>query len=327
MQTRAPFGFRNRHINTILGSNGPRKWVVRHRARGLNAASEEVVLKCRNGVRLHGVFTAGSDPDKGLVVLLHGWEGTANSTYLLSAALALHAQGFSIFRLHMRDHGPSHHLNEGPFLAVNLDEILDAMEQICALYPHGYVGLAGFSLGANLVVRIACTIGSRPIRLDQAVAVSPPIDPEAAAYAIRNYSVYNRYFIAKWQRSFARKMALFPHYEAHRALLDHTDIMEMHEDFVPRFSSYPTAADYFRAYALTAENLHHVDAPCRIVMVEDDPVIPISSIAQLPALEGLELVCVPHGGHCGFVSGHGLDSWMDGYLVSVFSEERSAWQP
>ena len=319
MNTRPPLGLRNRHINTIFGNNGPRKWLVALRAKALNAASEEVVLSCGDGVQLHGVYTPGRDVSRGMVVLLHGWEGSASSTYLQSAAIGLFEQGFSIFRLHMRDHGPSHHLNHDPFLAIRLDEILDAMEQICALYPHEYVGLAGFSLGANLVVRVAANVSSRGFKLDQAVAISPPIDPEKAAHAIQKYFIYNRYFCAKWQSSFEKKIALFDDYKAHADLLDHTDILAMHEDFVPRFSNHATASSYFAAYALNGHNLKRMEAPCRIIMVEDDPVIPIESSAALADLEGLTLEVVPFGGHCGFISDYRLNSWLDGRLVELFS--------
>ena len=324
MKPKPPLLFRNAHINTIFGNNGPRKWLVARRAKALDAVSEEIILDCADGVRLHGVYSPAKEQSRGLVILLHGWEGTAQSTYLLSAAAALHGVGFSIFRLHMRDHGPSHHLNREPFLAVRLEEMLDAVETICQTYPSNYIGLAGFSLGANLAVRIAANIGARAIPLDLAVAVSPPVDPEQAALAIRRYGIYNRYFIRKWQHSFARKIEFFEEHKVHSALLEHRDIWDMHEDFVPRFSSYPDAKNYFRAYALSAENLKSMDAPCRVIMVEDDPIIPIASSFLLPRLEGLVLERQPYGGHCGFVSDYALHSWIDERLLSLFDPAETA---
>lgn len=320
MKTQAPLLFRNRHVNTIFGNNGPRKWVVGQRAAQLNAASEAVILDCRDGVRLHGVYTPGSAEGRGLVVLLHGWEGTAWSTYLQSLAVRLLGEGYSIFRLHMRDHGPSHHLNHDPFLAIRLDEILDAMEQICARYPHDQNALVGFSLGANLAARVAANIGSRPIRLDQVIAASPPIDPEAAAVAIQSYTIYNRYFIAKWQRSFERKIELFADYRQHADLLKHTDIVAMHDDFIPRFSEHKTASSYFRAYALSEANIARFDTFCHIIMVRDDPVIPVETLAHLPKREKLSHEIVGDGGHCGFINGYRLTSWIDDRVAGILKE-------
>lgn len=319
MRTQPPLLFRNRHINTILGNNGPRKAVVAQRAKALNAASEEVILDCRDGVQLHGVYTPAKGNGRGLIVLLHGWEGSAWSTYLQSLAVTLYGQGYSIFRLHMRDHGPSHHLNHDPFLAIRLDEILDGMEQICARFPHNKTALVGFSLGANLVARVAANIGARPIALDKAIAVSPPIDPEAAAVAIQSYAIYNRYFISKWQKSFARKIALFEDYREHQDLMQHRDIVAMHEDFVPRFSEHKTASSYFRAYALSEANIRQMDAPCHVIMVADDPVIPVETLESMPKRDGLSHEIVPKGGHCGFINGYRLTSWIDAKVAHILA--------
>ncbi|TLP46878.1 alpha/beta fold hydrolase [Cohaesibacter sp. CAU 1516] len=319
MKSQAPLLFRNRHINTIFGNNGPRKWVVGRRAEALNAASHPVILDCRNGVQLHGLYTQGHDAGRGLVVLLHGWEGTAWSTYLQSLAVRLMGEGYSVFRLHMRDHGPTHHLNHDPFLAIRLDEILDALEQICAQFPHDRTALVGFSLGANMAVRVAANIGERPIHLDRVIAASPPIDPEAAAVSIRSYQIYNRYFISKWQRSFERKIELFADYRQHADLLKHTDILEMHDDFIPRFCEHENAASYFRAYALSEANIAAMDVPCHIVMVKDDPVIPIDALGLLPKRDGLSHEIVDDGGHCGFVNGYRLTSWFDDKAVAMLS--------
>jgi len=130
-----PIGLRNAHINTILGSNGPRKLLIKLRSRTLQKQSREVLLPCRNSVQLHGEYTSHPNPSRGLVILIHGWEGCSTSSYLLSTASYLYAKGFSVFRLHLRDHGPTHHLNKEPFLAIRLDEVLDAIEQIQEKFP------------------------------------------------------------------------------------------------------------------------------------------------------------------------------------------------
>ena len=68
------------------------------------------------GVRLLGYHTESAGPkSRGLVVMLHGWEGSADSTYILSVAPKLIAAGYSVFRLNFRDHGDSHHLNRELF--------------------------------------------------------------------------------------------------------------------------------------------------------------------------------------------------------------------
>ena len=318
MSFTAPPGFRNGHISTILGNHGPRKWHVNWLSRPLRQQSQSLILNCREGIQLHGEYTANENPHRGLVILIHGWEGCAHSTYLLSTATQLFNSGFSVFRLNLRDHGPSHHLNAEPFLAIRLDEVLDAIEQVQQQFPHERNYLAGYSLGGNIAVRVAANINTRPIQFNQVAAICPPIDPGQAAQAICTHPLYNRHFVSKWQKSFNKKLKYFPEHQDNADIFSHSDLIDLHEAFVPRYSQHPNASSYFKAYALDKANLPKLDVPCHIIMTADDPVIPIGSTRLLPEQEGLSLEICQHGGHCGFVSSYQLDSWLDKRLEALF---------
>jgi uncharacterized protein len=306
-----PLGLRNAHINTILGSNGPRKLLIRQRSKALRTKSKEVLLQCRDGVQLHGEYTPHVNPSRGLVILIHGWEGCSTSSYLLSTASYLYAKGFSIFRLHLRDHGPTHHLNKDPFLAIRLEEVLDAIEQIQEKFPCDNNYLVGYSLGGNIAVRVAANIDQRAIRLKQVVAVCPPIDPKKAGEAIRYSLIYNRYFVGKWRKSFGKKMQLFPEHRDNADVFDHDNIISLHEAFVPRYSDHPNATSYFKAYTLDEHVLKKMDSPCHLILAEDDPVVPVESIQLLPNLDGLTVETTAYGGHCGFLKNYRLYAWVD----------------
>lgn len=307
-----PLGLRNRHINTIFGSNGPRKLLIKLRSKALTEKAKEVFLKCQNGITLHGEYSANPQPDRGLVILIHGWEGCSTSSYLLSTASYLYAQGFSVFRLHLRDHGPTHHLNRDPFLAIRLNEVLDAIEQIQNKFHYDKNYLVGYSLGGNIAVRVAANIDQRPIKLHQVVAVCPPIEPKKAGESIRNSLIYNRYFVGKWHRSFKKKIQHFPEDHQHNAdIFDHGDLISLHEAFVPRYSDHPNADSYFKAYTLDEHLLKKMDVPCHIILSADDPVVPAESATLLPKLEGLSVETTNYGGHCGFLHNYKLEAWVD----------------
>jgi predicted alpha/beta-fold hydrolase len=118
-----PFWLRNGHLQTFLASSG-------FRARGSNRMREaacDVILEAGGGIRLLGSHSRHPGTvAKGLVVLLHGWEGSIGSTYMLCTGRALYRRGYEVFRLNFRDHGRSHHLNRGIFYAVLLDEVFEA---------------------------------------------------------------------------------------------------------------------------------------------------------------------------------------------------------
>ena len=70
---------RNGHVQTILASSPFRAW-------GKNPmcdAAREMIIKTPEGVRLQGYYSCQkSKMAGGLVILLHGWEGSVDSTYI-----------------------------------------------------------------------------------------------------------------------------------------------------------------------------------------------------------------------------------------------------
>jgi len=87
------------------------------------------------------------------MVLLHGWEGRSESTYIQLLADTLYRQGVSIARLNFRDHGNTHHLNRGLFHSCRLDEVADAVRAVQDQWQPQQLFLAGFSLGGNFAIR------------------------------------------------------------------------------------------------------------------------------------------------------------------------------
>src|SRR3546814_5106505 len=79
----------------------------------LGAVSTGHMIDGGDGVRLHGLHTTlpGMQP-RGLALLLHGWEGSTESSYMRMTAVQLLRRGFEGFRLNFRDHGDTHPLNE-----------------------------------------------------------------------------------------------------------------------------------------------------------------------------------------------------------------------
>jgi len=111
-----PIGLRNPHLQTILSSMGPRQIKLGKYAESIKSKQQDMILECGDGVRLAGALNiAGDTPSERLAILIHGWEGCFTSNYIISMTNALLVQGIDVFRLNMRDHGATHHLNEKIF--------------------------------------------------------------------------------------------------------------------------------------------------------------------------------------------------------------------
>lgn len=119
-----PLLLRNGHIQTFLASS-PLQALG---SNPMQAAARAEIVVTDNGARLLGVRSRRTVVrPKGLVILLHGWEGSSESTYIRRTGGSLYRCRYDVFRLNFRDHDPSHHLNPGFFFAAHLDEVFDAV--------------------------------------------------------------------------------------------------------------------------------------------------------------------------------------------------------
>ncbi len=310
---------RNPHVQTLAGSGWPRNWLLKRHTTRLSAEAEDVILECSDGVKLHGLYNANPHPERGLAILLHGWEGSAESSYQLSTACTLADAGFDVFRLHLRDHGPSHNLNPELFNSSRLQEVVDAIREIERLYPNERSYLAGHSLGGNFSLRVAAIAPKEGLNLRQVVAVCPVLNPARTMYTLENdQPFYHKYFVRKWKRSLRSKLEHFPELGYEEDLLDLHSLAEMNDFFVPNFTNFKDSESYYSAYALTGDTLAGLQVPSQLILSQDDPIIPIDDLLDVARTESLCIETPRFGGHCGFLKNWRLQGWIDQRLLELF---------
>lgn len=311
---------RHAHLQAALASSHWRRNAVQRDAAALLAASREEIIECQDGVRLLAHTTPAADPGagSGVAVLLHGWEGNSCSSHVLSAAVRLWRQGLAIVRVNMRDHGGSHHLNRGIFHSCRLAEMIDAVGWVRARYPDAPVYLAGFSLGGNFALRIAADAGAR-FGLAGVLAVCPVLDPEETLRALdAGSAIYRVYFLTRWRQSLERKAEVFPAEYRFGSLRRFRSLEAMTDFFVTHYTEYPDLRSYLRGYAVTGSRLAALATPTRILVADDDPVIPASGLSRLAPTPSLLVERSRFGGHCGFVADLRLRTWLDDYIAGLF---------
>ena len=274
------------------------------------------LLELDGGVRLRGQFTAGTDPDRGLVVLLHGWEGGADSAYMLSLALTLKDAGFATFRLNFRDHGGTYDLNEELFHSCRIEEVVDAVALLQRQYSPRRLALVGYSLGGNFALRVGARASEAGIDLEKIVSVCPVLHPPHTMHALETgLWAYRRYYLKKWRRSLAAKQASFPHRYPFGDLRQFKTLTATTEFFVREFTEFPDIETYLDGYSILGTALDQLRVPSRLIAAADDPIIPSADLAKLPPNPNLELSVLPWGGHCGFVTDYRLTSCIDRIVI------------
>lgn len=313
-----PPWLRSPHLQSVLASSPLRAARAGRRLRDVAATHAATVLEVGEGVRLQGVASrpAGVEP-RALALLLHGWEGSAESSYMRLTAARLLQAGFAVFRLDFRDHGGSHHLNEGLFHSNRLGEVVGAAHAVARRWPGLPLVAAGYSLGGNFALRLALRAPAAGLPLLGVAAVCPLLDPARTMDAMEaGPGFYMRYFEHKWRRSLARKRALFPQAHGFGDDVLRLRMRALTAWMVAHNTEFPHLDAYFDGYSVASDRLQALPVPADVLMAEDDPVIPADEFRRIAGFPNVALELARHGGHCGFIESASLDGYAERWVAA-----------
>ena len=321
---RPPFWLRSPHVQSVLGTSPLRRRRGAKAMQASNAHTSEHLVDGGDGIRLHGLYSVvpGVEP-RGLALLLHGWEGSAESSYMRLTAAQLLARGYAVFRLNFRDHGDTHHLNEALFHSNRIDEVVHAATDVAHRFCTGGMPMvaAGYSLGGNFVLRVALRAPAANLPLQRVAAVCPVLDPARTMDQMeRGLPLYMRYFERKWRASLARKRALFPEQHDFDDATLKLRMRDLTAWMVERHTDFGSLDRYFEGYSIAGARLAALQVPADILMAEDDPVIPVAEFRalRLPATAHLDIA--RWGGHCGFLQNARLDGFAEGWVAERLTQ-------
>jgi len=298
-----PRWLRSPHLQTILATSAWRRNRGAQALGATGAVTRPHVVDGGDGVRLLGLHSAVPGVrSRGLALLLHGWEGSAESSYMRLTAAQLLACGFEVFRLNFRDHGDTHHLNPDIFHSCRIEEVVHAACDVARLFPARPMVAAGYSLGGNFALRLALRAPAAGLPLAAVAAVCPVIDPARTMLQMENgLWLYMHYFERKWRGSLLRKRALFPE----RVDVDDATLRlgmrDLTDWLVRRHTTLGSLEAYFDGYSIAGDRLRGLQVPAHVLMSADDPVIPIDEFHALTLPEMARVEIQPWGGHCGFL--------------------------
>ena len=324
---RPAFGLRSPHVQSVLNSAGLRRVLVLRRASELLASEQEWTMECGRDVRLIGHYSARPGNRSGLAVLLHGWEGSSASNYILATGARLFARGFNVFRLNFRDHGDSHYLNPGVFHSCRLQEVIGALGDMQERIGVSNWGIAGFSLGGNFALRVALNGPGSGLDVGRCVAVCPVLNPANVLKKMEDGpTFYEDYYNRKWARSLKKKQSCFPDRYDYEEWHELPDMRERTRYLATRYYGYRKLEDYFDGYSVADDRLAALNIPSSILASIDDPVVPVTDLDSLPDNPCIEVNVTDHGGHCGYLKNWKLESWAEDYIASRLTtrEEQTA---
>jgi hypothetical protein len=295
-------GLSGGHRQTIVGNFLPRP------AFRLAALSEAVEVDPADGSRVlcHCHWQPQSVRAARLtLVLVHGLEGSSDSRYIQGITARAWAAGLNVVRMNMRTCGGTETLSPTLYHSGLSGDVGVVVRHYAERFGLERVALVGYSMGGNLVLKLAGEWGSRPA-LSAVAAVCPAIDLAPGSDAL--HEPLNRLYEWRFLRSllarYSRKAKLFPAvYAPLREIGPVRSIREFDNKILARYWDFRDADDYYNR-AASARVVDQIAVPTLILHAQDDPFIRLlpDTRAKLLANPKIDFVETRHGGHCAYLS-------------------------
>jgi hypothetical protein len=327
----APFlprrGLTNGHVQTIVGNYLPRP------ALRLKATTETVLVDPADSSRVLCHCHWQADPTSRLtLVMVHGLEGSSDSGYIHGLTMRAWAVGCNVVRMNMRNCGDTEQMTPTLYDSSMSGDLGAVVEHCSRKFGLGRVALVGYSMGGNLVLKLAGEWGARA-PLAAVAAVCPAVDLAAGSDALHEplNRIYEWHFLQSLMARFRRKTRLYPKFYGDGQVGPTRSIRDFDNKIVARFCGYRDADDYYRR-AAAARVVDRIAVPTLILAAADDPFVRLTpeTRAKIEANPAIRFVETRHGGHCAFLGRepgqaiHWAEATVIRYLLQVTGEKHGS---
>src|SRR5947209_19531171 len=310
---------RNKHAQTLAGNFLPRESRLPPAEERLFQVEDNVQVLCH-------CHWQPERTGRMTVIILHGLEGSSLSQYVIGTGSKAWEAGMNVVRMNMRNCGGTEQLAPTLYhsgLSGDIGAVARTLiEQDCLQH----LALVGYSMGGNLVLKLAGEWGiAAPTRLRAVAAVSPSTDLGACADAIhelKSNRMYEWKFLTGLMRRYGRKRNLFPKIYGEPKRRP-SSIREFDDMITAPYSGFSSADDYYYR-AAAAHVVDKIAVPTLVIHAKDDPFIRIlpETRTKLEDNPHITLLEPDHGGHCAFLAQpNGYDGrWAERRVVQFFEQ-------
>jgi predicted alpha/beta-fold hydrolase len=250
-----------------------------------------------------------SKPSAPRVLILHGLEGSIRSHYARGLLNEAARRGWGADLLIFRSCGSELNRTRRFYHSGETTDVAFVLERIAREFPLAPLGMAGVSLGGNVLLKFLGERGKNlPIVLRGAATISVPFDLARSSKRInRGFSrLYQRFFLGSLRRKAKEKAKLFPDLAA----VDRIASLRTLEDFdnliTGPLHGFVDAQDYY-VRSSSLPYLKAIRLKTLLISAIDDPMLPPEVLEEVREIAGgnpdLEIDFVQKGGHVGFITG------------------------
>lgn len=293
--------------------------------------AEERLIEVAPGIRVRCLcYWLDPKQDRGqrlTLIVVHGLEGSDQSQYMLGVARKGLAAGMNVVLMNQRNCGGMNRAAPTLYSSSLSTDVASVAQSLVESDGLSRFVLGGFSMGGNLVLKLAGEWGSSgPPQFRGVVGVCPAMDLAASADALHEPAnrVYEYYFLAQLFRRLREKAKFFPnHFDLSR--LKGVSSLRLFDERVTAYYCGFAGADDYYARASATNTVDRIAVPALIIHAENDPFIRLlpETRERIRANPNITYVETEDGGHCAFIgarNGDGDDGrWAEAEVVKFAS--------
>ena len=292
-------GLRGGHRQTLASFFLPRRLSV--------PSAEKRLIEVEPGVQVLCHCHWRQDRKNALtLIIVHGLEGSSESQYMLGIAAKGVAAGMNVVRMNQRNCGGTDALSPTLYHSGRSQDIAAVAKNLQLQDRISRFALAGFSMGGNLVLKLAGEWGQGgPPQFRAVAAVCPSVNLAASADALHIPAnrLYEYYFMWQLRRRLRAKARLFPGVFDTARMRGVTSLREFDDQVTAHYCGFEGASDYYERSA-AANVVDRIAVPTLILHAANDPFIRILPETRQKILSNPHITFVEteDGGHCSFLA-------------------------
>jgi uncharacterized protein len=250
------------------------------------------------------------------LIVVHGLEGSSESQYMTGVARNALAADMNVVLMNQRNCGGMDQCAPTLYNSSLSSDVAAVARHIVEKDGISSFALIGFSMGGNLVLKLAGEWGSEaPPQLRAVAAVCPAMDLAASADALHEPAnrLYEYYFLLQLFRRMRRKARHFPGFLDLSRLRGVRSLRQFDDRITAYYCGFTGADDYY-ARAAAANVVDRIAVPTLIIHATNDPFIRLRPETRERILRNPKITFIESadGGHCAFIGARNGDLHDDG---------------
>ncbi|KAL9680347.1 hypothetical protein QQ045_018225 [Rhodiola kirilowii] len=293
----------NRHVETIFASFFRTRPDVR---------LKRECLRTKDGGAVSLDWVVGDDrnvpEDSPILILLPGLTGGSQDSYVRHMLVRARSNGWRVVVFNSRGCGGSPVTTSQFYSASFTGDLRAVVSHVGARYPKANLYAAGWSLGANILVRYMGE-ESDSCPLTGAVSLCNPFNLVISDEGFRKgfNNIYDKSLANALVKIFKKHALLFSDMggEYNIELAANAKSVKHFDEGLTRVSFGFKSADDYYSKSSSSDSIKYVKRPLLCIQAENDPIAPARGIPHSDIKENPNclLIVTPEGGHLGWVAG------------------------